>query len=81
MHPALLPELARVLKPCAEWRVATDDPTYQAWVTDVMAGQDMFDTPPPVPARPTGWPPTRYEAKALRAGRSPLYWSFTRRAP
>ena len=26
-----------------------------------------------------GWPPTRYEAKALREGRRPLYWSLTRR--
>jgi tRNA (guanine-N7-)-methyltransferase len=29
--------------------------------------------------RPEGWPPTRYEAKALREGRAPLYWSFRRR--
>jgi len=79
VHPALLPELARVLKPRAEWRVATDDPTYQTWVNDVMAGQDAFDTPAPISTRPIGWPPTRYETKAQRAGRSPLYWSFTRR--
>jgi tRNA (guanine-N7-)-methyltransferase len=24
-----------------------------------------------------GWPPTRYEAKALREGRQPRYWTFT----
>ena len=29
--------------------------------------------------RPEGWPPTRYEAKALRSGRAPLYWRFARR--
>ena len=39
VHPAMLPLLARVLKPGAEWRVASDDPTYQAWVTEVMAAQ------------------------------------------
>ena len=79
VHPARLPLLARVLRPGAEWRVASDDPTYQAWVTDVMAGQALFDAPPPDTARPAGWPATRYEAKALAAGRAPLYWRFTRR--
>jgi tRNA (guanine-N7-)-methyltransferase len=80
VHPGQLPELARVLKPGAEWRVASDDPTYQAWVTEVMARQALFDAPPPATERPDGWPPTRYEAKAIRAGRRPLYWRFIRRA-
>ena len=79
VHPALLPEVARVLKPGAEWRVASDDPTYQAWVTEVMADQTLFDAPEPAVERPDGWPPTRYEAKALKAGRAPLYWVFRRR--
>jgi len=80
VHPAQTPLLARVLRPGGIWRVASDDPTYQAWVGDVMAAQDLFDAPPPATTRPDGWPPTRYEAKALRAGRTPLYWSFTRTA-
>ena len=79
VHPALLPALARVLKPGAEWRVATDDPTHQAWVTDVMAAQDLFATGMAALVRPADWPPTRYEAKALAAGRQPVYWSFIRR--
>lgn len=78
VHPGQLPLLAHVMRPGAEWRVATDDPTYQAWVMHVMAGQDLFDAPPPSAVRPDGWPPTRYEAKALRAGRTPLYWSLRR---
>jgi tRNA (guanine-N7-)-methyltransferase len=77
VHPALLPLLARVLKPGAEWRVASDEPTYQAWVEEVMAGQSLFDVVSPVMQRPAGWPPTRYEAKALRDGRQPRYWAFT----
>lgn len=80
VHPALLPEIARVLKPGAEWRIASDDPTYQAWVAEVLAGQDVFTVSPPAASRPEGWPPTRYEAKALAAGRRPLYWSLTRRS-
>jgi tRNA (guanine-N7-)-methyltransferase len=79
VHPALLPLLARVLKPGAAWRVASDDPTYQAWVADVMADQSLFDVPPPAAERPQDWPPTRYEAKALREGRVPRYWTFIRR--
>jgi tRNA (guanine-N7-)-methyltransferase len=79
VHPATLPELARVLKPGAEWRVASDDPTYQAWVADVLAAQTLFVVDAPATERPEGWPPTRYEAKALRAGRQPLYWSLRRR--
>ena len=77
VHPAMLPLLARVLKPGGEWRVATDDPTYQAWVAEVMAGQALFRAAPPATERPLDWPPTRYEAKALREGRSPRYWTFT----
>jgi tRNA (guanine-N7-)-methyltransferase len=79
VHPALLPLLARVLKPGAEWRVASDDPTHQAWVAEVMAAQSQFDAPPPATERPRDWPPTRYEAKALREGRTPQYWTFIRR--
>ncbi len=80
VHPALLPDIARVLVPGGIWRIASDDPTYQAWVTEVLAAQTLFDVPPPATTRPEGWPPTRYEAKAIRAGRPPLYWQATRRA-
>lgn len=78
VHPDLVPEVARVLKPGAQWRVASDDPTYQAWVSEVMGAQSLFESPAPATERPAGWPPTRYEAKALKAGRSPLYWTFVR---
>ncbi len=79
VHPAFLPDVARVLRPGGTWRIASDDPTYQAWVAEVLAGQPYFAVPPPAAARPEGWPPTRYEAKALAAGRPPLYWEATRR--
>jgi len=80
VHSGLLPLLARVLVPGAEWRVATDDPTHQAWVSEVMAEQTLFEAPPPSTERRDDWQPTRYEAKALREGRAPLYWTFVRRA-
>jgi len=79
VHPALLPVLGRVLKAGAEWRVASDDPTYQAWVAEVMAEQALFDVTSPAPGRPEDCPVTRYDAKALREGRLPRYWTFIRR--
>ena len=79
VHPAHLDLVARVLRPGGRWRIATDDPTYQAWTAEVLAAQTLFTVPPPVAARPPDWPPTRYEAKALRAGRRPLYWEVARR--
>ena len=78
VHPAQVALMARVMRPGGAWRVASDDPTYQAWIGEVMAAQDWFKAASPAADRPDGWPPTRYEAKALRAGRTPLYWSFER---
>lgn len=78
VHPATLEEIARVLQPGAEWRIATDDPTYQAWVSEVLREQPWFDAATPEAERPASWPPTRYEAKALAAGRAPLYWALRR---
>ena len=80
VHPALLPEIARVLRPAGEWRIASDDPTYQAWVAEVLSKQPWFTNGEPSTSRPPGWPPTRYEAKAIAAGRRPLYWSVRRAA-
>lgn len=79
MHPTNIALAARVLRPGGLWRIATDDPTYQAWTAEVLGAQDSFDVPPPALERPEGWPPTRYEAKALKAGRQPMYWSLMRR--
>jgi len=78
VHPEMLPIVARALRPGALWRVASDDPTYQGWVREVFAAQDLFAPHAFHEARPDGWPPTRYEAKALEAGRQPLYWEWRR---
>jgi tRNA (guanine-N7-)-methyltransferase len=78
VHPDIVSLTASRMRPGAEWRVASDDPTYQAWVDEVMGAQDLFRVAPLVTQRPDGWPPTRYEAKACAAGRRPVYWVFTR---
>lgn len=81
VHPQLIPLVASRLRPGAEWRIASDDPTYQQWVGEVMGAQTFFMADPPARDRPREWPPTRYEAKAIAAGRTPLYWSFLRQGP
>ncbi len=78
VHPVMVAEAARVLRPGGEWRIASDDPTYQGWTDEVLAGQDLFAVTRAV-SRPAGWPATRYEAKAILAGRRPVYWLLTRR--
>ena len=74
VHPELLNEVARVLAAGGEWRIASDDPTYQEWTDEVIAAQSKFTLLFRTEVRPQGWPPTRYEAKAIAAGRQPIYW-------
>jgi tRNA (guanine-N7-)-methyltransferase len=71
VHPANLEMVKRVLKPDGVWRIATDDPTYQAWTQETLKLL-------PLPERPDDWPHTRYEAKAHREGRTPQYWEVKR---
>lgn len=79
VHPAMIAPVARVLRPGAEWRIASDDPTYQDWVEESFAGQPWFARGGlSIGERPADWHPTRYEAKAIREGRTPRYWTFVR---
>lgn len=76
-------ELARVMKPGAELRIASDIPDYIDWILRHVLADGAFAWTARRPAdwrRPfAGWPGTRYEAKALREGRSPVYLTFLRR--
>jgi len=76
VHPATIPDIARILTRGGEWRIASDDPTYQNWTDDVIAAQTSLRLAARTKTRPPNWPPTRYEAKALTAGRQPIYWSL-----
>jgi len=78
VHPETNKLVATRLKPGAEWRIATDDPTYQDWIAEVFTPNPDFTAPAPVAVRPGEWPPTRYEAKAVTAGRVAKYWTFCR---
>jgi tRNA (guanine-N7-)-methyltransferase len=82
-----LEALARVLKPGGVLRVASDIPGYVAWTLEQIA---LFNRARPpsflwtaeAPAdwrvRAHDWPPTRYEGKALAAGRVPAYLALVR---
>lgn len=72
--------LARVMPDDAELRVATDDPDYLEWIQEHAAGEGSFVVEHRWQERPPGWPGTRYEEKALQAGRKPVYLAFRRRA-
>ena len=79
-----LARLARVMAEGAELRLATDDPSYLVWMLQhCQASSDFVWTARRArdwQERPEDWPPTRYEAKAVRAGRRPTYLRFLRRS-
>lgn len=75
--PDHLVPLARVMKPGAEFRIATDIPDYvrQALKEVPRAGFELTgESAVPWP----DWISTRYEQKALREGRVPHYLTFRR---
>ncbi len=85
-----LQELARVITPGGSLRIASDIPHYIEWTLERIADRPEFAAvhPPggwrrPSPLAsgegfPSDWPQTRYEAKALREGRTPVYLEFRR---
>lgn len=80
--PEHLEPLAQVLKPGAEFRIATDIPDYvrQAMEEVPRAGFEWLGERPADWREPWGdWISTRYEQKALREGRVPHYLTFRRK--
>ncbi|PWK57985.1 tRNA (guanine(46)-N(7))-methyltransferase TrmB [Roseicyclus mahoneyensis] len=79
--PDHLEPLARVLKPGAEFRVATDIPDYVRQTLEEVprAGFELLTAVPDGWHHPwSDWISTRYELKALREGRVPHYLTFRR---
>ena len=78
----MLDMLARVMRPGAELRFASDIDDYIGWVLARVLRSAHFrwtatradDWRKPY----EGWPGTRYEAKAIREGRVPSYLTFVR---
>ena len=78
-----LDAIAAKLKPGAEFRLGTDDPTYCRWAMMVMDQRRDFEWQAREPAdflvRPDDWPETRYERKARRQGHEVWYFRYVRR--
>jgi tRNA (guanine-N7-)-methyltransferase len=74
--------LALLLKPGAELRLATDDPSYLPWMVEHACRHPAFEWLAEGPAdwrgRPADWPSTRYEQKML-AGHKPVFLRLRRR--
>lgn len=79
----VLDRLAAVMREGAELRLATDDMDYLRWMLERLLAHPAFEWMAEGPedwrARPQDWPATRYEEKALRQGRRPVYLRFRRR--
>lgn len=79
-----LARLARVLRPGGELRFATDIDDYAAWTLARLRACDAFSWRAQTAEdwrRPwEGWTQTKYEAKAMAAGRRPVYLTFIRKA-
>jgi tRNA (guanine-N7-)-methyltransferase len=79
VNPEALDLLARVLGDGAEFRVATDHAVLQDWMPAQIGQHPAFQLESRADERPVGWAPTRYEAKALKAGRRPIYLTYRRK--
>ena len=77
-----LNDISRVLVPGGELRLATDHPDYARWTLVHLLNDFRFEWSANRAAdwrvRPEGWVATRYEQKALNAGRACVYLRFFR---
>ena len=78
-----LDALARVMTDGAELRFASDDRGYVRWALGHLLDHAEFDWTARGAGdwrrRPADWPATRYQAKAVRQGRQPVYLRARRR--
>jgi tRNA (guanine-N7-)-methyltransferase len=74
--------IAAKLRPGAEFRLGTDDPTYCRWAMMVMNRRRDFEWTATAAVdfltRPADWPETRYERKARRKGHEVWYFRYVR---
>jgi tRNA (guanine-N7-)-methyltransferase len=80
---ATLDMLAHAMKDGAELRLATDDMDYLRWMLERATTHPAFTwlarRPQDWRERPADWPATRYERKAIAAGRIPAFLRLRRR--
>lgn len=76
--PDTLARIARALAPGAAFAFASDIPSYVEWTLKHAAAEPRLKLEHHSAEPWPGWPGTRYEAKALREGRTPAYLTFRR---
>ncbi len=75
-------DMARLLRPGGELRLATDDMGYARSMLQTVLAMHGFnwlaESASDWRVRTDDWPATRYEQKALKAGRLPVFFRFER---
>lgn len=82
LQPALMDDLARLIRPGGQLVLASDDPTAKSWLLQAATGHQAFrwtaKTVDDWRIRPDHLPETRYMQKAIRENRRPAWFLFDR---
>lgn len=82
INPENLKFLARVIKKGGVLQVATDHPIYKRWTLETMRNNSDFvwtaKTSNDWRYPPKDWHETKYQRKAIREGRRPVFFEFRR---
>lgn len=76
--PENLARLARALKQGAILRVASDHPSLVGWMAECLEADENFARIYASDEPPADWVQTRYQEKALAAGRKPFFMDYQR---
>lgn len=77
--PENLDRLARVLKPGAILRIASDHPSLIDWMRECLSLHAEFTCDYAGTEPPADWVQTRYQEKAILAGRQPFFMDYRRK--
>ncbi len=81
--PDNLKQLARILKKGGILQIATDHPVYKRWVLKQLGRHPDFRWTATCgndwKRQPADWVETKYQRKAIREGRRPVFFEFERR--
>ena len=82
VNPDTVADMATLLRPGGELRLASDDMNYaraMLWTVISHGGFDwLAERAKDWRERPDDWPATRYQEKAVKAGRLPVFFRFIR---
>lgn len=82
INPDNLAEIARILRPGGILRIATDHKIYKGWALRQLAANPNFSWTAKCgndwKKEPADWVKTKYQQKAIREGRRPVFLDFAR---